>query len=704
MGRDYPEQSGKAYYRGQQWDEERTHTTTLAGNYADHGRHGVYFDDGRQAAYAENGRYPGYPDDGRSNAYDDNGRHAWYADNGRYQHLTGSMPIDMALREHCRIPVKRYFLAVQTDDGKMLYMHSQHKLDERDVFNRMGFDALVPERDPRRRNFEAHEYDAYGALGHRGTYARLGHTYDGPDADAWEEGGYVSGPPKARKRHRAQANFRGGPDSATGDSDLTSANTPVPQHRGIVMADHQVIMEFCETRFKNLQQMACKIVAKAWVKLVEPKKQSNHPYTNGDINAPDWWPKPWGPGKDEKVRHKEPDHLWKRGTGFRSIATLSVGREGGGGPEDADTDWIITERIYLLNHILQLIVQPNHKQHPDIQKLKLNVAKLEEATAEALSSFFLDKENPGNARRKVYLKEIFKVAKAQERFLNGEVDGDYKVWVNADDKFTEEMQSGDDHITGTMNQSEEDMRQVQMGRGSAPPSQQSPLKSTMMQPGFPPHGLPSAAGPSGDHTPPPMAHGGGGGEQFLGGVPVRTMNDMPSYQAQEMYPGLSGSRRSSSIYGLTTDYAPGGASGVAALHGMYTAQWSHQGPASATTPTSATGNPAINFAFTSQPQTLPLPAPFVTQAAVQASQHATAAPGAAYMPFAPDSLPKVESASVGGALHSPDGQHASSHHQSHTMNLARHPLPTAPGIMNHAPANYPEYGAHESRHMPRPLS
>lgn len=268
---------------------------------------------------------------------------------------------------------------------------------------------------------EAHEYDAYGALGHRGTYARLGHTYDGPDADAWEEGGYVSGPPKARKRHRAQANFRGGPDSATGDSDLTSANTPVPQHRGIVMADHQVIMEFCETRFKNLQQMACKIVAKAWVKLVEPKKQSNHPYTNGDINAPDWWPKPWGPGKDEKVRHKEPDHLWKRGTGFRSIATLSVGREGGGGPEDADTDWIITERIYLLNHILQLIVQPNHKQHPDIQKLKLNVAKLEEATAEALSSFFLDKENPGNARRKVYLKEIFKVAKAQERFLNGEV-------------------------------------------------------------------------------------------------------------------------------------------------------------------------------------------------------------------------------------------------------------------------------------------
>lgn len=44
-----------------------------------------------------------------------------------------------------------------------------------------------------------------------------------------------------------------------------------------------------------------------------PKKQANNPYTKGDATAPDWWPKPWGPGKKDKTRHIEPDHMWKNG-------------------------------------------------------------------------------------------------------------------------------------------------------------------------------------------------------------------------------------------------------------------------------------------------------------------------------------------------------------------------------------------------------
>lgn len=73
------------------------------------------------------------------------------------------------------------------------------------------------------------------------------------------------------------------------------------------------LWRYYEQRFKNLQQTACKMMAKAWVKAVEPKKQSTHPYTGSDEKAPDWWPKPWGPTKEDKVRHKEPDHLYKRG-------------------------------------------------------------------------------------------------------------------------------------------------------------------------------------------------------------------------------------------------------------------------------------------------------------------------------------------------------------------------------------------------------
>lgn len=51
----------------------------------------------------------------------------------------------------------------------------------------------------------------------------------------------------------------------------------------------------------------------------------------------------------------------------------------------------------------------------------MNVKKLEEVTTEALSSFFSDPENPGNKKKRPFLNEIFKVARYEERFKNGEI-------------------------------------------------------------------------------------------------------------------------------------------------------------------------------------------------------------------------------------------------------------------------------------------
>jgi hypothetical protein len=68
-----------------------------------------------------------------------------------------------------------------------------------------------------------------------------------------------------------------------------------------------------------------------------------------------------------------------------------------------------------------MIVEPSATQHADIQKLHLNIKKLEDVTNEALSSFFSDKENPANGRKKPYLMEIFKVARFEERYKNGEI-------------------------------------------------------------------------------------------------------------------------------------------------------------------------------------------------------------------------------------------------------------------------------------------
>jgi hypothetical protein len=68
-----------------------------------------------------------------------------------------------------------------------------------------------------------------------------------------------------------------------------------------------------------------------------------------------------------------------------------------------------------------MIVKPNREQHPAIQKLKLTVVKLEELTNEAMSSWFNDKENRANAKKKPFLKEIFAVAKLEARYLDGEL-------------------------------------------------------------------------------------------------------------------------------------------------------------------------------------------------------------------------------------------------------------------------------------------
>jgi hypothetical protein len=121
--------------------------------------------------------------------------------------------------------------------------------------------------------------------------------------DSFEEDGMQKG----RKRARASAVRR---------QDFGEDDTPTPttsSKRAIVVGNDKELWEFYETRFRGIQQSACKLIAKAWIKAVEPKKQSTHPYTGKDEKAPDWWPQAWGDGKDDRVRHKEPDHLYKKG-------------------------------------------------------------------------------------------------------------------------------------------------------------------------------------------------------------------------------------------------------------------------------------------------------------------------------------------------------------------------------------------------------
>lgn len=85
----------------------------------------------------------------------------------------------------------------------------------------------------------------------------------------------------------------------------------------IMVGDEEAMKHYYLTRFKQIQQIPCKSIAKAWIKLIEPKKQVKHPYNGGkkarrmgvlknggELTRPDWWPKRGCP-------HKEPDHQRK---------------------------------------------------------------------------------------------------------------------------------------------------------------------------------------------------------------------------------------------------------------------------------------------------------------------------------------------------------------------------------------------------------
>jgi len=75
----------------------------------------------------------------------------------------------------------------------------------------------------------------------------------------------------------------------------------------LMIGNADEVTTFLETRFRQLQQLCCKIVAKQWIKVIEPKKQTRYPYNRGEESKPEWWP--------ADVRHKEPDHLMKPGMG-----------------------------------------------------------------------------------------------------------------------------------------------------------------------------------------------------------------------------------------------------------------------------------------------------------------------------------------------------------------------------------------------------
>ncbi|KAJ5903892.1 hypothetical protein N7504_006275 [Penicillium tannophilum] len=83
----------------------------------------------------------------------------------------------------------------------------------------------------------------------------------------------------------------------------------------ISLQDGGFLRRYYEKVSENLQQINCRVLAKAYIKLVEPRKQVIYPYNgrktvdgrtkqlNPVDTKPPWWP--------SGVRHREPGHLPK---------------------------------------------------------------------------------------------------------------------------------------------------------------------------------------------------------------------------------------------------------------------------------------------------------------------------------------------------------------------------------------------------------
>jgi len=117
--------------------------------------------------------------------------------------------------------------------------------------------------------------------------------------------------------------------SASADKDETPARDSdlIKKIEAFRIDDEEALTAFYNEAFEQIQQVALKVILKAWIKAIQPKKQSTFPYSSSNLDTkkakiprskmrdeprvPPWWP------IDKDVRHKEPDHISKDGKVLR---------------------------------------------------------------------------------------------------------------------------------------------------------------------------------------------------------------------------------------------------------------------------------------------------------------------------------------------------------------------------------------------------
>ncbi|KAL1991606.1 hypothetical protein VTN49DRAFT_4914 [Thermomyces lanuginosus] len=172
-----------------------------------------------------------------------------------------------------------------------------------------------------------------------------------------------------------------------GDASSPTTIAPPASWTAMRVGDERRMKKYYERAFEVFQQLNCRVIAKAYIRMVEPRKQVHHPYNGrlpGGGNAPEqldpeatkppWWP--------AGVTHREPDHLLKE------------------------------ERIRLLIHILRELRESH------------------QITAEKLHEAALDvRRQITPPERWLILDEIHRIRLMEEKYQRGEIPGDTVIRV-----------------------------------------------------------------------------------------------------------------------------------------------------------------------------------------------------------------------------------------------------------------------------------
>ncbi|KAL8736830.1 MAG: hypothetical protein Q9181_002294 [Wetmoreana brouardii] len=163
------------------------------------------------------------------------------------------------------------------------------------------------------------------------------------------------------------------------------------------------IAEYYRKAFAQIGQLQLKTLLKAWIKLRQPRKQTENPYNGrkskpeqarhkqqsgfvddnpGRDTAPDWWPMQDGWRNGKGCRHKEPDHTKK------------------------------PERLILAPILLRFTGRPGHPANFTVPHLKQATDSIE-STPQQWET----------------LNDLYNVREQEQRFEQDEIDGDTLIYV-----------------------------------------------------------------------------------------------------------------------------------------------------------------------------------------------------------------------------------------------------------------------------------